>query len=79
MDAADTAAPLTHFLRVTLSRAADGALEARIAGPQGSNLMRTLAVANALLIVPESMSSVEPGVMLDAIMLPDAMFEASGE
>jgi molybdopterin molybdotransferase len=79
MDAADTAAPLTHFLRVTLSRAADGPLEARIAGPQGSNLMRTLAVANALLIVPESMASVEPGMMLDAIMLPDAMFEASGE
>jgi molybdopterin molybdotransferase len=77
LDHVDTTAPLTHFLRVTLSRAQDRVLDARLAGAQGSNLMRTLAVADALLIVPESTSIVEPDMMLEAIMLPDTAYSAS--
>lgn len=72
LDAADTPAPLTYFLRVTLQQGADGALEARLAGAQGSNLLRTMALADALLEVPEAMVRVEAGATLPAILLPDA-------
>ncbi|MEP6836278.1 MAG: gephyrin-like molybdotransferase Glp [Gemmatimonas sp.] len=60
---------LTHLLRVNISRAVDGVLEARTAGAQGSNLLRTLAVANALLLVPEDRPHVDVGEYLDAIIL----------
>ena len=66
----DTAAPLTHFVRVRLSPARDGMLEATLAGPQGSNLLRTMAIANALLIVPEAIDRVDAGMMLDALLIP---------
>ena len=79
MERAETVAPLTHFLRGTLARGADGFIDAHISGPQGSNLMRTLAVSDALLVVPESISVVEPGTMLDAILLPEAMLMAIAE
>lgn len=69
-DAADTSAPLTYFLRVRLQRGADGGMEAVLAGGQGSNLMRAMAMADALLIVPESQSAVKPGDRLDALLLP---------
>jgi molybdopterin molybdotransferase len=62
---------LTHLLRVVVSRADDGTLEARAAGTQQSNLLRTMAVSNALLIVPEDSDAVEAGSMLDAIMTGD--------
>lgn len=71
-DTAETPAPLTYFLRVTLQVSDGGQLEARLAGAQGSNLLRTMALADALLEVPESVSRVEGGMMLNAILLPDA-------
>ncbi|MFN9202738.1 MAG: gephyrin-like molybdotransferase Glp [Gemmatimonas sp.] len=71
-DGADTPAPLTYFLRVALTEGADGQLEARLAGAQGSNLLRTMALADALLEVPEQVVRVEPGMILPAILLPDA-------
>ncbi|MEO7360532.1 MAG: gephyrin-like molybdotransferase Glp [Gemmatimonadaceae bacterium] len=64
---------LTHLLRVVVSRGDDGALDARIAGAQGSNLLRTMAVANALLVVPEDRAGVESGEMLDAILIGDLL------
>ena len=67
-----TAAPLTYFVRVQLTRSADGVLDARPTGAQGSNLLRVLAEANALLVVPAEIDAVTPGMMLDAILLPDA-------
>ena len=76
-DAFDTAAPLTHFVRVTLSPASDGMLAATVAGPQGSNLLRTMAVANGLLVVPESINRVESGMMLDALLIPGGDFLAA--
>lgn len=72
IDGADTPAPLTYFLRVALSVAVDGHLEARLAGAQGSNLLRTMALADALLEVPEPLARVEPGMILQALLLPDA-------
>lgn len=60
---------LTHLLRVTLARASDGTLEARAAGTQGSNLLRTLALANALLIIPDDCAGVEVGEYRDALVI----------
>jgi hypothetical protein len=47
-------------------------LVARLSGAQGSNLLRAMAMADALLEVPESIDHVAPGAMLRAILLPDA-------
>ncbi len=71
-ESTDTAAPLTYFVRVRLTRNADGVLDAHSTGAQGSNLLRVLADANALLVVPSEIDVVTPGMMLDAILLPDA-------
>lgn len=70
-DRAETPAPLTYFLRVCLSVGADGQLEASLAGAQGSNLLRTMALANALLVVPEAVTQVDAGSMYTAMLLPD--------
>ena len=72
MDSADTPAALRYFLRVTLGVGSDGLLEARLSGAQGSNLLRTMALADALLEVPEEMTRVDAGAMMHAILLPDA-------
>jgi molybdopterin molybdotransferase len=71
-DAIETPAPLTYFVRVTLQVGADGVLEARLAGAQGSNLLRTMAMADALLEVPEGTARVEAGDTMPAILLPDS-------
>ncbi len=71
LDRADTPAALTHFLRVVLSVGNDGMPEARLAGPQGSNLLRTMALANALLIIPPEVPRADAGMLFTAILLPD--------
>ncbi len=73
-DAMETPAPLTYFVRVRLAAGADGALESTLAGPQGSNLLRTMAVANALLIVPDNVQRVQPGMTLYALLMPGQDF-----
>lgn len=72
LDRAETPAPLTYFLRVSLHAGADGSLEARLSGAQGSNLLRTMAMADALLEVPATQDCVEAGSLMQAILLPDA-------
>jgi molybdopterin molybdotransferase len=63
---------LRHFLRVVVApRAGDGALEARLTGPQGSGILTSMARANALLIVPEDRPTVAAGEVLSAILLDD--------
>lgn len=71
LDSAETPAPLTHFLRVIVRAGADGLPEAQLAGAQGSNLLRTMALANALLIIPPEVSRADAGMMFTAILLPD--------
>ena len=71
LDSADTPAVLTHFLRVIVSAGADGVPEARLAGAQGSNLLRTMALANALLMIPPDVPRAEAGMTFPAILLPD--------
>lgn len=70
-NAAETPAALTHFLRAQLAVGHDGQLEATITGAQGSNLQQSMALADALIEVPESVARVEVGMTLSALMIPD--------
>jgi molybdopterin molybdotransferase len=56
---------------VVVRAGADGSLEARLTGPQGSGLLTSMARANAFVVVPEDMTVVEPGTQLDALLLGD--------
>jgi molybdopterin molybdotransferase len=62
--------PLRHFLRAIVEER-DGALTARLTGPQGSGILTSMAQANALLIVPEDKPAVQPGETLNAMLLAD--------
>jgi molybdopterin molybdotransferase len=56
------------YLRVVVRRAGDG-WRASPAGGQGSAQLRSLAAANALLVVPEGEPAGEAGALYDAILL----------
>jgi len=62
---------LRHFLRAVVADRGDGALGARLTGPQGSGILTSMARANALLIVPEDRPAVASGEPLHAILLDD--------
>lgn len=64
-----TGARLTHFLRAIVSVQPDGALTARLTGPQGSGILTSMARANALLIVPEEQQRTEAGALVHALLL----------
>jgi molybdopterin molybdotransferase len=69
---------LRHFLRAVVTpRAGDGALEARLTGPQGSGILTSMARATALLIVPEDRPTVAAGETLSAILLDDPHYVAT--
>jgi molybdopterin molybdotransferase len=73
------AAPLAHFLRVTVS-SDSGALHARLTGPQGSGLLTSMARADALLVVPLEQfgrGSVPAGSRLQALPLGERVALAS--
>src|SRR5260221_591369 len=58
---------LRHYLRAIVEEG-----EARLTGPQGSGILTSMALANALLIVPADMPTVPPGTALQALMLDDS-------
>jgi molybdopterin molybdotransferase len=62
------AAPLTHFMRAIVEWSADGAW-ARLTGPQGSGLLTSMSLANALLVVPPERMVVRAGESLRALLL----------
>jgi molybdopterin molybdotransferase len=68
-------APLTHFLRAVVRRDDDGHV-ARLTGPQGSGLMSSMALANALLIVPPERPQIAPGEVVAALLLRDDLAHA---
>lgn len=70
----ETVAPLTHFLRASISRVSDGALVAHLAGSQSSAVLSAIARANALLVVPADRRSNPVGTMLRAIPLSDDLW-----
>jgi molybdopterin molybdotransferase len=70
------AAPLTHFMRVTIEWSDDGPW-ARLTGPQGSGLLTSMARADALLIIPPEHQRVQPGTPLDALLLGERALASS--
>jgi molybdopterin biosynthesis enzyme len=50
---------------------ASGSAVARIAGEQGAGILSSLAAANALMVVPESLETVTAGTTLDAILIDE--------
>jgi molybdopterin molybdotransferase len=63
--------PLRHFLRAIVAPRQDGALGARLTGPQGSGILTSMARADALLIVPEDRPAIAAGETLRALVLDD--------
>ena len=63
-------APLTHFMRVVVTWD-DGVAWARLTGPQGSGLLTSMSLANALLVVPPERPVVRAGETANAILLGD--------
>ncbi|MEZ4561734.1 MAG: molybdopterin molybdotransferase MoeA [Thermomicrobiales bacterium] len=68
-DPIDNRGQRRHFMRVILEPHPDGVLRARAAGEQGAGVLSSLAAANALLVVPETLEQVEAGTRLQAIRL----------
>ncbi len=64
-------AKLTHFYRAIVAPREDGRLGARLTGPQGSGILTSMSLANALLIVPENAGTVAAGRTLSAFLLGD--------
>src|SRR5918911_999553 len=64
-------AKLTHFFRAIVTVREDGSFSARLTGAQGSGILTSMALANALLIVPEDRPRVEAGEMLHAFLLTE--------
>lgn len=62
-------AKLTHFYRAIVSPGTDGRLHARLTGPQGSGILTSMSLANALLVVPEDSTTVAAGETLNALLL----------
>jgi len=65
------AVPLTHFLRGVVRIGEDGVARARLTGPQGSAILTSMSLANALLVVPEDRLAVDAGEVLNALLLSD--------
>jgi molybdopterin molybdotransferase len=61
---------LQHFLRAVVSEGPDGP-EARLTGPQGSGILTSMILANALLVVPEGQFETPAGATLRALVLDD--------
>ena len=66
-------APLTFLLRAQLHTAHDGMLEATPSGGQGSNLLTTLARADALLLVDGPQDEIAVGSVQRALLLDDGL------
>ena len=64
-------AALTHFLRAIVSVKPDGSLSARLTGPQGSGILTSMSLANALLVIPHERPRIEAGEVVNAILLSD--------
>jgi molybdopterin molybdotransferase len=70
-EAVSIGAKLTHFYRAIVAPGDDGRLHARLTGPQGSGILTSMSLANALLIVPEDATTVPAGDTLHALLLGD--------
>jgi molybdopterin molybdotransferase len=65
---------LQHFLRGIVSVGPVGP-EARLTGPQGSGILTSMALANALLVIPEGQYETPVGAQVHAILLEDPVHQ----
>jgi molybdopterin molybdotransferase len=65
---------LQHFLRGIVSQGKDGP-EARLTGPQGSGILTSMTLANALLVVPEGQFETPAGATVKALILNDPVHQ----
>ncbi len=68
---------LQHFLRGIVTPNADGLPDAWLTGPQGSGILTSMVLANALLVIPEGQHETAAGAELSAILLDDAVHVAA--
>jgi molybdopterin molybdotransferase len=61
---------LQHFLRGIVGEGPDGP-EARLTGPQGSGILTSMILANALLVIPEGQFDTPRGSTVNALILND--------
>jgi molybdopterin molybdotransferase len=66
---------LQHFLRGIVTEGPSGP-EACLTGPQGSGILTSMTLANALLIVPEGQFETPAGAVVQAIRLDDPVHQA---
>ena len=66
---------LQHFLRGIVHDGPEGA-EARLTGPQGSGILTSMVLANALLVIPEGQFETPAGAVVQAIRLDDPVHQA---
>jgi molybdopterin molybdotransferase len=69
---------LQHFLRAVVTDGSHG-LEARLTGPQGSGILSSMILANALLILPEGQLETPAGATVRALMLDETVHVAEPE
>jgi molybdopterin molybdotransferase len=58
-----------RFLARGIVRQEEGRYVASLTGPQGSGILTSMALANALVVCPEDMAALEPGDEAEAMML----------
>jgi molybdopterin molybdotransferase len=66
---------LQHFLRGVVRATAEGP-EGRLTGPQGSGILTSMVLANALLVIPEGQFETPAGAEVRAILLEDPVHQA---
>lgn len=66
---------LQHFLRGIVSEGPGGP-EARLTGPQGSGILTSMVLANALLVIPEGQFDTAVGESVQALRLDDPVHGA---
>jgi molybdopterin molybdotransferase len=65
---------LQHFLRAVVSEA-NGRVEARLTGPQGSGILTSMIKANALLVIPEGQFETPVGTAVQALPLDASAYQ----
>jgi molybdopterin molybdotransferase len=65
---------LQHFLRAVVRETPEGP-EARLTGPQGSGILTSMVLANALLVIPEGQFETPEGATVRAILLDDPVHQ----
>jgi molybdopterin molybdotransferase len=69
---------LQHFLRAIVTEGSGGP-EARLTGPQGSGILTSMVLANALLVIPEGQFETPAGEAVPALRLDDPVHVAAPE